>query len=114
MQFLKELMAMSSDDQINEAKKAKTAGKAGMLSMIPINSFSAGNMVFPKSSSDEEEDECVEESDSKMKITGKAPKVRNQQLHNVLSGRKGGAMYDAKRDYVRAKEKQKQRRGDDE
>lgn len=107
-------MTLASDKQIDEAKKTKPVAKPGALSLLPIKPFTAGNMVMSHRSDDDgdENDEAVEEGKD-MKVTGKGPKVRNQGLHNVLSGRKGGAMYDAKRDYVRAKEKQKQRRDDE-
>lgn len=38
-------------------------------------------------------------------ITVEALKPRNQSLHDVLSGRKGGRMLDRKKDFNRAREK---------
>lgn len=111
MEFLKELMSMTSDKPLNEAKKDKPA-KSGPLKLLPLKPFSAGNMVMSHRS-DEDEDPPVEESDSKMK-TPKVPKPRNQHVNDVLMSRKGGRMYDAKRDYVRAKVKQEERRNSDE
>lgn len=111
MEFLKELMSMTSDNQINEAKKDKPV-KAGPLKLLPLKPFSAGNMVMSHRS-DEDEDPPVEESHSKMK-TPKVPKPRNEHGNNVLAGRKGGRMYDAKRDFVRAKVKHEERRNSDE
>lgn len=41
------------------------------------------------------------------KIKNKPKAPRAKKLHDAMMGRKSGAHYDAKRDYVRAKEKQK-------
>lgn len=50
----------------------------------------------------------IESKKGPSKVPPSSP--RNKQLHQVLSGRKGGRHYDPKRDYVRAKEKDKAHR----
>lgn len=106
MQFLKELMHIAAKQaRIDEAKKPKKAtdGKLPVaLGMVKIPSFISGNMVM---SDDDENDDPVEEGKESIKVD--VPKARNKRLNDVLSTRKGGRHYDAKKDYVRAKEKSK-------
>lgn len=92
MELFKELMTLA------EAQDKKKVRKPGMV---------AGNMVM---SADEpagpgEKEENVAEAKNTIKVD--VPKPRNKQLFTALVTRKGGRHHDPKKDYVRAKEKQK-------
>lgn len=92
MEFLKELLDLNKAEQPAKKKEKKDTGPH--LKMVKLPSFVAGNMV-------------MREGKETVKVA--APKARNKHLNDVLKGRKGGRHYDARADYVRAKEKQKTR-----
>lgn len=100
MEFIKELFALT------EAKK-KDLHRGGMM---PIASF-VGNTVLSKDTThgEDEDEEVVAEKSNTMKV--ELPKARNKQVNDVLRAKKGGRMFDEKKDFSRAKEKAKASRG---
>lgn len=97
MEFIRELM-------IIEAEKAKKKVKKPACV--------SGNMVMSKDEPAGPGEEELSVTESKNIIKVDTPKPRNKQLSTVLATRKSGRHHDAKKDYVRAKEKQKNRECD--
>lgn len=123
MQLLKELMAIASEHaRLDEAASKKLKKSGPFLPMKKIPSFVAGNMVM-SDDMDAENDESEAEkpvAEAMLPMTTlkvMMPKARNKQVNDVLKSKKGGRHYDAKKDFVRAKEKSNARKnvyeGDD-
>lgn len=55
--------------------------------------------------------EHIAETENKIKV--ELPKPRNKQGNDILRSKRGGRHFDKRKDYDRAKEKQKQIRTDD-
>lgn len=89
MQFLKELLDLYKLVDLEQGKK----DNGPHLKMTKLSSFVTGDTV----------------REGKETVKVEVPKPRNKQLNDTLKGRKGGRHYDARSDYVRAKEKHKAR-----
>jgi len=100
MEFLRELYSLVTPSKSN--------GKAkGIGGIVPVNSFVAGRQDDDDNKKDGKTSDvgtggmdggCVGESS---KVVVPVAKPRNKQLHDTLSGRKGGRMADKKSDYKR-------------
>lgn len=101
MELLRELYNI-----VVQPTKPKRKPKKKVMAALP--SFVAGNTVL---SSDGGE---LSEANKPAPIKLDALPVRNKALNDALKSKRGGKHYDARADYVRAKEKHKTQRNDHE
>lgn len=91
MEFLKELLDLYKVVDLKHLGKKESHPH---LKMTKVSSFVTGD--------------TMREGKEVIKID--VPKPRNKQLNDTLKNRKGGRHHDSRSDYVRAKEKSKDRR----